>query len=61
MVRRYQSAWTPAMRAQLPASGMSEREIVTLASIVEREAKDWRERPTIAAVFSQRQTKNAPR
>jgi UPF0755 protein len=54
MVRRYQSAWTPAMRAQLPASGMSEREVVTLASIVEREAKDWRERPTIAAVYRNR-------
>ena len=54
MVRRYRSAWTPAMRAQLPASGMSEREVVTLASIVEREAKDWHERPTIAAVYRNR-------
>jgi UPF0755 protein len=54
MVRRYQAAWTPAMRAQLPASGMSEREVVTLASIVEREARDWRERPTIAAVYRNR-------
>ena len=57
MVRRYRSAWTPAMRAQLPASGMSEREVVTLASIVEREAKDWRERPTIAAVYRNRMKK----
>lgn len=54
MVRRYQAAWTPAMRAQLPGSGMSEREVVTLASIVEREARDWRERPTIAAVYRNR-------
>jgi UPF0755 protein len=54
MVQRYRAAWTPAMRAQLPASGMSEREIVTLASIVEREAKDWHERPTIAAVYRNR-------
>jgi UPF0755 protein len=57
MVRRYQSAWTPAMRAQLPASGMTEREVVTLASIVEREAKDWHERPTIAAVYRNRMKK----
>jgi UPF0755 protein len=54
MVRRYRFAWTPEMRAQLPASGMSEREVVTLASIVEREAKDWHERPTIAAVYRNR-------
>jgi UPF0755 protein len=57
MVRRYRSAWTPTMRAQLPASGMTEREVVTLASIVEREAKDWRERPTIAAVYRNRMKK----
>jgi len=57
MVRRYRSAWTPAMRAQLPASGLSEREVVTLASIVEREARDWRERPTIAAVYRNRMQK----
>ena len=51
------AAWTPAMRAQLPRRGMSEREVVTLASIVEREAKDWRERPTIAAVYRNRMRK----
>ncbi|HEX8246350.1 MAG TPA: endolytic transglycosylase MltG [Longimicrobium sp.] len=54
MVRRYKSAWTPQMRAQLQAGGMSERDAVALASIVEREAKDWRERPTIAAVYRNR-------
>ncbi|HSU12988.1 endolytic transglycosylase MltG [Longimicrobium sp.] len=57
MVQRYKSAWTPQMRAQLPASGMSEREVVALASIVEREAKDWHERPTIAAVYRNRMRK----
>ncbi|HYH78305.1 MAG TPA: endolytic transglycosylase MltG, partial [Longimicrobium sp.] len=54
MVRRYQRAWTPQMRAQLQAQGLSERDAVALASIVEREAKDWRERPTIAAVYRNR-------
>ena len=54
MVGRYRRAWTPAMRARAQALGMSEREVVTLASIVEREAKVWSERPTIAAVYHNR-------
>jgi peptidoglycan lytic transglycosylase G len=54
MVRSYKAVWTPAMRQQASALGMSEREVVTLASIVEAEAKDWSERPTISAVYHNR-------
>ncbi|HEX2205128.1 MAG TPA: endolytic transglycosylase MltG [Longimicrobium sp.] len=54
MVRNYKAAWTPEMRQRAQALGMSEREIVTLASIVEREAKVWSERPTISAVYHNR-------
>jgi UPF0755 protein len=54
LVDRYRKAWTPEMRRQLSASGMTERDVVALASIVEAEAKVWAERPTIASVYRNR-------
>lgn len=54
MVRRYRAVWTPAMRARADSLGLSEREVVTLASIVEGEARVWRERPLISAVYHNR-------
>jgi UPF0755 protein len=55
MVQTYQRrAWTPELRARADSLGMSEREVVTLASIVEAEARVWTERDTIAAVYQNR-------
>ncbi len=54
MVRRYRSFWTPARRARADSMGLTEREAVTLASIVEAEARVDRERPVIAAVYLNR-------
>ena len=54
MVGRYHQAWTPDLRSRLDASGMTERDAVTLASIVEKEAKVWTERPVISAVYHNR-------
>lgn len=54
MVRRYRQAWTSEMRQRADSLGLSEREVVALASIVEKEAKVWSERPTISAVYHNR-------
>jgi UPF0755 protein len=55
---QYKRAWTAEMRQQAQALGMNEREVVTLASIVEKEAKVWSERPTIARVYHNRLKRN---
>jgi UPF0755 protein len=54
MAEAYQSFWTEARRAQLEASGRSEHEVVTLASIVQAEAGNEAEMPVIASVYSNR-------
>lgn len=54
LVTRYRQVWTPALRARADSAGLSEREVVTLASVVEKEAKIWGERDTIAAVYRNR-------
>lgn len=54
MTERYRSFWTPERRTLLEASGLTEREAVTLASIVQAEAKHLEEMPTIAGVYLNR-------
>jgi UPF0755 protein len=54
LVNRYLRVWTPEMRARADSLEMSKREVMTLASIVEKEAKRWEERDTIAAVYHNR-------
>ncbi len=54
MARSYRAIWTPERRAALDSIGMSEREIVTLASIVQAEARWDDEMPLISAVFHNR-------
>lgn len=54
MVARYQDVWTPERRAAADSIGMSEREVVTLASIIEKEAKLPQEMPFMAAVYHNR-------
>jgi UPF0755 protein len=54
MVERYRAVWTPQRRARLEELGMTEREIVTLASIVQAEARRMEEMPRIAGVYHNR-------
>ncbi len=51
LVERYREFWTLERRARLDSLGLTERELVTLASIVEKEARVEQERPVIAGVY----------
>jgi UPF0755 protein len=54
MVSEHRERWTPERQALADSAGLSHREVVTLASIVEKEAKIRDEMPTIAAVYRNR-------
>jgi UPF0755 protein len=54
MVKRFEQVWTPAWTARLDTIGLSRNDILTLASIVEKEAKLPQERPVIAGVYMNR-------
>ena len=51
MVRRFEQRWDPAWTARLDSMAISRHDLLTLASIVEREAKVAEERPVIASVY----------
>jgi UPF0755 protein len=54
MVKRFEREWKPEWSQRLAAIGLTRNQAVTLASIVEREAKVPAERPVIAAVYLNR-------
>jgi UPF0755 protein len=54
MVERFEAAWRPEWDARLQALALRRHDVVTLASIVEREARRPEERPVIAAVYYNR-------
>jgi UPF0755 protein len=54
MVKRFEREWKPAWDSAIVPLGLSRHQVVTLASIIEREAKIASERPVIAAVYLNR-------
>jgi UPF0755 protein len=54
MVARFEAALTPQLRERAAARGLSVRELVTLASLVEKETGKGEERPLVAAVYANR-------
>ncbi len=60
MVERYKAVWTPERLALLEASGFDERELVTLASVTQAEARVVDEMPSIASVYDNRVRRDWP-
>ncbi|MBI3781169.1 MAG: endolytic transglycosylase MltG, partial [candidate division NC10 bacterium] len=60
MVRRFQEMLGPEEHTRAEKLGMSVHEIVTLASLIEREAQVPEERPLVSAVFYNRLRRGIP-
>jgi UPF0755 protein len=54
MVGRFQKVFTPELRSLAVEGGLSVRELVTLASLVEKETAKPEERPIVAGVYTNR-------
>ena len=57
MVKQFRAAFTPQWEARAAELGMSVHEVVTLASIIEKETGAPQERPLISSVFHNRLAK----
>ena len=57
MVRRFEKVWKPEWNARLDSIKLTRHQVVTLASIVEKEVRRGEERPIVAAVYTNRLNK----
>lgn len=60
MVAVFERRWRPEWDAQLQTLAMSRHDVITLASIVEKEARHAEERPVISAVYHNRLKRRMP-
>jgi peptidoglycan lytic transglycosylase G len=60
LVKRFEAVYTPEMDHQAHEIGMTRKEVVTLASIIEKETSVDEERPVISAVFHNRIKNDIP-
>ena len=60
MVEAFDHAFDPELRAEAAARGMTLREIVTLASLIEKETAQPAERPLVSAVYHNRLAQRIP-
>lgn len=54
LVAEFERRWKPEWNTQLEKLGMTRHQVITLASIIEKEARVAGERPTISAVYHNR-------
>ncbi len=60
LAKRFRAVYTPEMEKRAEEIGMTRQEVVTLASIIEKETSVEGERPVISAVFHNRIKKKIP-
>jgi len=60
MVKQFETVYTPEMERRAQEIGMTKQEVVTLASIIEKETSVDLERPMVSAVFHNRIRKRIP-